>query len=217
MPEVPAVSRSSELSAAVAAPFAPAGPLARALPGFEARPAQLDMADAVADGVRRRRHPARRSRHRHRQDAGVSRPGDPQPAARPRLHRHQEPPGADLLQGSPGPARVARRAVHRRLHEGPRELPLPAPLRDAARRRRVGHGRRHGPRRREPVPRADHRSVGRARPRPATAPRSRTCPKTCRSGPTSPRPPRTASAPTARAIRTASSSACGSARPSPTS
>jgi len=48
VPEVPAVSRSSELSAAVAGAFAPAGPLARALPGFEARPAQLDMADAVA-------------------------------------------------------------------------------------------------------------------------------------------------------------------------
>ena len=34
----------------------------------------------------------------------------------------------------------------------------------------------------EPVPRADHRRTGRVRPRPATAPRSRTCPRTCRSG-----------------------------------
>ena len=48
MPEVPAVSRSAELSASVAAAFAPGGPLARVLTGFEARPAQLDMADAVA-------------------------------------------------------------------------------------------------------------------------------------------------------------------------
>ena len=48
MPEVPAVPRAPELSAAVAEAFAPGGALARALPGFEARLAQLEMADAVA-------------------------------------------------------------------------------------------------------------------------------------------------------------------------
>ncbi len=48
MPEVPSVPGAAELSAAVAAVFAPGGPLARALPGFEARPGQLEMADAVA-------------------------------------------------------------------------------------------------------------------------------------------------------------------------
>jgi ATP-dependent DNA helicase DinG len=54
VPEIPAVPRAAELSAAVGAAFAADGPLSRALPGFEARQGQLDMADAVcsvfADG-----------------------------------------------------------------------------------------------------------------------------------------------------------------------
>jgi ATP-dependent DNA helicase DinG len=48
VPEIPAVPRAAELSAAAEAAFAPAGPLARSLPGFEARPAQLEMAAAVS-------------------------------------------------------------------------------------------------------------------------------------------------------------------------
>jgi ATP-dependent DNA helicase DinG len=48
VPEVPAVPGAVALSAAVARAFAPGGPIARALPGFEARPGQLEMADAVA-------------------------------------------------------------------------------------------------------------------------------------------------------------------------
>jgi ATP-dependent DNA helicase DinG len=48
VPEIPSVPRASELSAAVAAAFASGGPLADALPGFEARQGQLEMADAVA-------------------------------------------------------------------------------------------------------------------------------------------------------------------------
>jgi ATP-dependent DNA helicase DinG len=48
VPEIPSVPRAAELSAAVAAAFAAGGPLATALPGFEARQGQLDMADAVA-------------------------------------------------------------------------------------------------------------------------------------------------------------------------
>ena len=48
MPEIPALPRTAELSAAVGAAFAPGGPLSRVLPGFEARPGQLDMADAVS-------------------------------------------------------------------------------------------------------------------------------------------------------------------------
>jgi ATP-dependent DNA helicase DinG len=48
VPEIPSVPRAAELSAAVAAAFAPDGPIARALPGFEARRGQLEMADAVA-------------------------------------------------------------------------------------------------------------------------------------------------------------------------
>ncbi len=48
MPEVPVVPRADDLSAAVASAFAPDGPLAAALPGFEARPGQLEMAGAVS-------------------------------------------------------------------------------------------------------------------------------------------------------------------------
>ena len=48
MPQVPAVSRSARLTAAVARAFAGDGALARAVPQFEARPAQVQMADAVA-------------------------------------------------------------------------------------------------------------------------------------------------------------------------
>jgi ATP-dependent DNA helicase DinG len=48
VPEVPTVPRAAELSARVQAAFAPGGALARALPGFEARPAQLEMADGVS-------------------------------------------------------------------------------------------------------------------------------------------------------------------------
>jgi ATP-dependent DNA helicase DinG len=48
VPEIPAVSGTGDLSAAVADAFAPGGAIATAVPGFEARPAQLEMADAVA-------------------------------------------------------------------------------------------------------------------------------------------------------------------------
>ncbi len=48
MPEVPAVPGSAALTAAVEGIFAPDGALASALDGFEARPAQLEMASAVA-------------------------------------------------------------------------------------------------------------------------------------------------------------------------
>ena len=56
MPEVPAVSRglslthdAAALSDAVGAAFAPGGPIALALPGFEARGGQLEMAAAVSE------------------------------------------------------------------------------------------------------------------------------------------------------------------------
>jgi ATP-dependent DNA helicase DinG len=54
VPEVPAVSgklnaSAATLHAAVAAAFAETGPIARALPGFEARHGQLAMADRAAD------------------------------------------------------------------------------------------------------------------------------------------------------------------------
>ena len=62
VPEVPAVSGSAGLtgraatarSNAVAAVFAPDGPLARALPDFEPRAGQVEMAAAVAARLRRR-------------------------------------------------------------------------------------------------------------------------------------------------------------------
>jgi ATP-dependent DNA helicase DinG len=47
--EVSAVSRARELSTSTADAFAPGGAIARALPGFEAREGQLQMAAAVAD------------------------------------------------------------------------------------------------------------------------------------------------------------------------
>ena len=78
---------------------APAGPLARAVPDFEPRAGQVEMAAAVARVFERGRRPARRGRHRHRQDARLSRAGDPEPPARAHLDRHQEPAGTDLLQG----------------------------------------------------------------------------------------------------------------------
>jgi ATP-dependent DNA helicase DinG len=49
VPEIPPVSRTVSLADAVAAVFADKGPLARAVPAFEPRPGQRDMAGAVAD------------------------------------------------------------------------------------------------------------------------------------------------------------------------
>ena len=49
MPEIPPVSRTVSLANAVEAVFADKGPLACAVPDFEPRPGQRDMAGAVAD------------------------------------------------------------------------------------------------------------------------------------------------------------------------
>jgi ATP-dependent DNA helicase DinG len=54
VPEVPAVPGSTELAGAAVAAFAADGPLARALPGFEPRPSQLEMTEAVADALAHR-------------------------------------------------------------------------------------------------------------------------------------------------------------------
>jgi ATP-dependent DNA helicase DinG len=53
VPEVPAVSRVTELTDASVEAFAADGPLARALDGFEARAGQLEMAEAVASVLAR--------------------------------------------------------------------------------------------------------------------------------------------------------------------
>jgi ATP-dependent DNA helicase DinG len=51
VPEVSAVSRVAGLTVAARAAFEPDGPLARTLPGFEARSGQIDMAEAVASAL----------------------------------------------------------------------------------------------------------------------------------------------------------------------
>ena len=172
-------------------------PLARAMPDFEPRAGQIEMAAAVA---RRLRATAASCSPRPGTGTGKTLaylvPADPEPRARADLHRHEEPPGADLLQGHPGAARRARHPVHRHLHEGARELSVPAPARSAERRRRAG-----GPRRVS----ADHSRVVRAAPRPATARSCRIYPRICRSGTRSRQPPTRVSAPSVRATTTASS------------
>ena len=197
----PRASRGSD-------PFSPASPRSsptrerspRSLPAFESRPAQR------RDGRGRRRHAAerrraaRRGRHRHRQNPRLSRSRHPQRPARARLHRHQESSGTDLLQGPRGPARRARRAVHRDLHEGPGKLPLPSPVRIVSRVRPTGGTLQLFGESAAQVFLPDHRAVGQRRPRPAIAQRSPICRKTCRSGARSPPRRRTASAPSARAI-----------------
>jgi ATP-dependent DNA helicase DinG len=54
VPDVSAVSRIAELTEATRAAFDSEGPLAQALPGFEARDGQLEMAEAVASTLMQR-------------------------------------------------------------------------------------------------------------------------------------------------------------------
>ena len=187
--------------------FSEAGALARALDGYEPRDGQRRMAEAVADVIEERRDAAGRSGHRHRQDARVSDPRDPEPPARARLHRHQEPPGTDLLQGPAGAQNGARRAVHRDADEGTRELPVPAPMGDVSRRR----GREHVGGRAGSIESGDRVLLPiieewlAADRRPAIAPSCATCRRTCRCGRRSPPRPTRAWAPSVRATAIASS------------
>src|SRR5262249_33762633 len=48
VPDVPAVPGAAQLTSAVSAVFAPDGPIATALPGFEPRGGQLEMAEGVS-------------------------------------------------------------------------------------------------------------------------------------------------------------------------
>ena len=213
MPEVPAVPghaglnaplaeqvahTAHDLGAAVREVFAPDGPLARAVADFEPRAGQVEMAAAVARAF---------------EDGGVLLaeagtgtgktlaylvPADPEPPARAGLDRHEEPAGADLLQGHSRAARRARRAFHRDLHEGARELPVPPSPGSAA-------NERGGP------PLAGHDVLPPDHPRVVRAHRDRRSRRargpargSRRSGTTCRRPPRRASAPSARATTTAS-------------
>ena len=217
MPEVPAVPRASELSAAVAAAFAPGGALARALPGFEARPAQLDMAAAVAgifaDGgillaeagtgtgkTLAYLVPAILSRQRVLVSTGTKN-------LQEQIYFKDLPVLREAL-GVPFTATYMKgRGNYLCLHrfDALRDIghvqPEPGFDRDAGNIYHVQVDRRVVARDRDRRPGRDRGSARRI----------------CRSGTTSRRRPRTASAPTARATRTASSSGCGSAPPSPTS
>ena len=62
--------------------FAPHGPIATALPGFEGRPGQLQMARLIERGILEGIAHDRRGRDRDRQVARLSRPGAAQPARR---------------------------------------------------------------------------------------------------------------------------------------
>ena len=108
MQEVPAVPGTPGLKRAVEAAFADDGPLVRAVDQFEPRAGQRAMAEAVADTI---------------EHGGIllaeAGTGTGKTLAylvpailtrqRADLHRHEEPPGADLLQGHSG-LRSARRA-----------------------------------------------------------------------------------------------------------
>ena len=126
--------------------------------------------------------------------------------ARADLHRHQEPAGADLLQGHSRAARGARHPVHRHVHEGARELSVPAPARpdDGAELEADAGGDARSSSRSHELCFCRSSASGRPGPRPAIAPSSRICPRTCRSGTRCRPPPKRAWAPSARATTTAS-------------
>ena len=224
MPEVPAVSRTSGLNggrasaAAVREAFSETGALARVLDGYEPRDGQRRMAEAVAHVV---------------EDGGTllaeagTGTGKTLAYLIPAIlsgHRVLVSTGTKNLQEQiffkdlPALQEALGVAVHGDADEGPRQLPVPAPLGALSRRRRRRHvGGRPADRNERSRAPADHRRLGRRRPRPATAPSCATCPRTFRSGTRSPPRPTRASAPSVRATANASSRACASAPPSPTS
>ena len=66
---------------------------------------------------RHRRDAPGRSRHRDREDPGLPRPGHTLRQEDGRRHRHQDPPGAALLQGHSPPRPNAAQAVRRQPHQ----------------------------------------------------------------------------------------------------
>ena len=173
MPEVPAVPGTPGLKRAVDAAFADDGPLVRAVDQFEPRAGQRAMAAAVADTLE------------HGgvllAEAGTG-TGKTLAYLVPAILSRQRvliSTGTKNLQEQiyfkdiPALRDGARRAVHRDLHEGPRQLSVPAPARSAARasrRRRWISSRRS--------------TSGGAAPTPATARSSAGSKKTRRCGTT---------------------------------
>ena len=134
MPEVPAVPRASELTAAVARVLrAPEARWRGRCRGSSRGQAQIEMASAVAAIFAEGGTLLAEAGTGTGKTLAYLVPAIMQPAARPRLDRHEEPSGTDLLQGPSGPARLARRALHGHVHEGPWQLSVPAPLRCVAR------------------------------------------------------------------------------------
>ena len=215
VPEVPAVSgglkahaRWLGLALKVASALAPGGPIARALPGFEARPGQLADGRRRGRRVRRRaacssprREPARarRSPTSSRRSSAASACSSP-PARRTSRSRST----SRTSRCSPQSLGVKFTATYMK---GRGELPLPAPVRGVPRQPGLPHARRHAPRQPDRgVAEADrHRRPGRGRG-PSRGPAA--------SGTRSPPARRTASAPTARTSTSATSRACASAPPS---
>ena len=189
--------------------FAPGGILARSPLPYEYRPGQLEMAKAVERALAERRHliveagtgtgktlayllPALRTGQRVIVSTGTK-------ALQDQLY-FRDIPFLETLLGEPA----------RLLHEGPRQLPLPPQARRPA---QPAHSLR--PRRDRPVPPdrrvgEDHRN---RRPRRAF----RNCPSPARSGTSSTRAPKPASAQPAPTIAAASSPRCAARPSNPTS
>ena len=99
--------------------------LARAIPGFIARPQQVELATAICADDRAARPADRRGGHRHRQDVRVSGAGAAVGRQGDHLHRHEDAAGPAVPARPADGARGAQCAGDRRAAQGPRELRLP--------------------------------------------------------------------------------------------
>ena len=161
--------------------FAPGGALAATLPGFEPRPEQAALAEAVEQR-------ARDAASTSLAEAGTGTGQEPRlpaagarvRAARRRRDRDEGAPGAAALERGAGRRPGARARGRRRRAQGPPELPLPqAALRASGRCCSATRATRR---------RARRCSRGSPRPRPATAPSCRSS-RRRRCGPSSPSAP----------------------------
>ena len=116
----------------IASILGPDGAIARRLPHYEARPQQLDMAEAVADAI------AERQQLMVEAGTGVGKsfaylvPAILAATAdkdlpRRHLHAHHQPARTTGPQGHPVPAERHAAAVQRHAGQGPLQLPQPAP------------------------------------------------------------------------------------------